>query len=333
MAFPFEKFVTMKKLLLLFLAIFIFSCNQKEDDISQKNSTGDVNSISIFIDDKLWIGEIGDSIRKKFATPVDGLSIEEPLFTINQYPLTAFDGQMSKGRNIIYIKKESRNEFDISENQYAVPQNIVRISGNKTALILDQLEKNAPNVIALMQRTEIEETQKAIRKSLLDLKSLDSKFKVSISVPKTFKKVLEKDKFIWLKKEIQSGNSSILVYEIPLHCIKRNEQAINHIVRMRDSIGRLYIHGTTENSQMVTEDSFSPYLQNITLDGKKGFQTKGNWELKNDTMSGPFANYSIIDEKNNRILVIEGFCYAPAAPQRDIMHELEAIIKTIKFLN
>lgn len=333
MAFPFEKFVTMKKLLLLFLAIFTFSCNQKEDDISQKNSTGDVNSISVFIDDKLWIGEIGDSIRKKFATPVDGLSIEEPLFTINQYPLTAFDGQMSKGRNIIYIKKESRNEFDISENQYAVPQNIVRISGNKTALILDQLEKNAPNVIALMQRTEIEETQKAIRKSLLDLKSLDSKFKVSINVPKTFKKVLEKDKFIWLKKEIQSGNSSILVYEIPLHCIKRNEQAINHIVRMRDSIGRLYIHGTTENSQMVTEDSFSPYLQNITLDGKKGFQTKGNWELKNDTMSGPFANYSIIDEKNNRILVIEGFCYAPAAPQRDIMHELEAIIKTIKFLN
>lgn len=322
----------MKKLLLLFLAILSFSCNKKEDDVSEKKSLGEANSISVFIDDKLWIGEIGDSIRKKFATPVDGLSVEEPLFTINQYPLQAFEGQMAKSRNVIYVKKESKNIFDVTENQYAVPQNLVRISGNTTAMILDHLEKNASNIIALMQQTEIEESQQGIKKSVLDTKFIEAKFKVSLSVPKTFKKVLEKDKFVWLKKEIQSGNSSILVYEIPLHCIKYDEHTITHIVRMRDSIGSLYIHGTTQNSQMVTEDSFSPYLQNITLDGKKGFQTKGNWELKNDTMAGPFINYSIIDEKHKRIIVIEGFCYAPSAPQRDIMHELESIIKTITFL-
>jgi len=332
LAFPFEKFVTMKKLLLIFLAILSFSCNQKKDTVSENKSIGEPNSISVFIDDKLWIGEIGDSIRKKFATPVDGLSLEEPLFTINQYPIHAFDGPMSKSRNIIYVKKESKNSFDISENQYSVPQNLVRISGNTTSVIVNHLEQNASDIIAMMQQTEVEESQKNIRKSLLDGKTIQAKFNVSIDVPKVFKKVLEKDKFVWLKKEIQSGNSSILVYEIPLHCIKRNEEAINHIVRMRDSIGSLYIHGTTENSQMVTEDSFSPYLQNTTLDGKKGFQTKGNWELKNGTMAGPFVNYSVIDEKNKRILVIEGFCYAPSAPQRDVMHELEAIIKTIKFL-
>ena len=322
----------MKKLLLLFLAIISFSCNQKEDDVSEKISLGDRNSISVFIDDKLWIGEIGDSIRKKFATPVDGLSVEEPLFTINQYPVQAFEGQMAKSRNVIYIKKESKNLFDISENQYAVPQNLVRISGNTTAMILGHLEKNAPNIIALIKQTETEESQKAIQKSVLDTKFIENKFKITLSVPKTFKKVLEKDKFVWLKKEIQSGNSSILIYEIPLHCIKHDDHAITHIVRMRDSIGGLYIRGTTENSQMVTEDSFSPYLQNIMLGGKKGYQTKGNWELKNDTMAGPFINYSIIDDKNKRIIVIEGFCYAPSAPQRDIMHELSSIIKTITFL-
>ena len=322
----------MKKLLLLFLAIISFSCNQKEDDVSEKISLGDRNSISVFIDDKLWIGEIGDSIRKKFATPVDGLSVEEPLFTINQYPVQAFEGQIAKSRNVIYIKKESKNLFDISENQYAVPQNLVRISGNTTAMILGHLEKNAPNIIALIKQTETEESQKAIQKSVLDTKFIENKFKITLSVPKTFKKVLEKDKFVWLKKEIQSGNSSILIYEIPLHCIKHDDHAITHIVRMRDSIGGLYIRGTTENSQMVTEDSFSPYLQNIMLGGKKGYQTKGNWELNNDTMAGPFINYSIIDDKNKRIIVIEGFCYAPSAPQRDIMHELSSIIKTITFL-
>lgn len=322
----------MKKLLLLFLATLAFSCNQKEEKISDKQSVGNTNSLSVFIDDKLWIGEIGDTIRKKFAAPVDGLPQEEPLFTINQYPLHAFEGALAKNRNILYIKKEARNVFDISENQYAVPQNIIRISGNSTAMIIDHLEKNASSIIALMQQTEVEVSQKAIQKSLMDTKKLKEKFNISLLVPKTFRAVLEKDKFVWLKKEIQSGNSSILIYEVPMYYIKKNDEAINNIVKIRDSIGGLYIHGTTENSQMVTEDSYAPYLLNITIDGLKTYQTKGNWELRNDTMSGPFINYSIIDEKNHRILIIEGFCYAPSTPQRDLMHELESIIKSIKIL-
>ncbi|MEZ0007455.1 hypothetical protein ABH942_002836 [Flavobacterium sp. 28YEA47A] len=323
----------MKKLLLLvILAAFSFSCTQKEVKNSDKQSIGNTNSLAVFIDDKLWIGEIGDTIRKKFAAPVDGLPQEEPLFTINQYPLHAFEGSLAKNRNILYIKKEARNDFDISENQYALPQNLIRISGNSTASIIDRLEKNAAEIIAKMQKTEIEVTQKETQKALMDGKKFKNKFNISLEVPKTYKAVLEKEKFLWLKKEIQSGNSSILIYQVPLHSIRKSDEAINSIVRARDSIGGLYIHGTTENSQMVTEDSYSPYLLNTTIGGLKAYQTKGNWELRNDTMSGPFINYSIIDPKNNRILVIEGFCYAPSTPQRDLIHELESIIKSISFL-
>jgi hypothetical protein len=63
------------------------------------------------------------------------------------------------------------------------------------------------------------------------------------------------------------------------------------------------------------------------------FETKGTWQLENDYMSGPFINYSILDKKNNRILVLEGFCYAPSKEKRDLMFELEAIIKSVKFEN
>jgi hypothetical protein len=47
-------------------------------------------------------------------------------------------------------------------------------------------------------------------------------------------------------------------------------------------------------------------------------------------MSGPFINYAIVDEKKNRVLILEGFCYAPFKGKRDFMLELEAIIKTLK---
>jgi hypothetical protein len=29
---------------------------------------------------------------------------------------------------------------------------------------------------------------------------------------------------------------------------------------------------------------------------------KGTWELRNDFMSGPFINYAILDEENDRVL-------------------------------
>jgi hypothetical protein len=39
-------------------------------------------------------------------------------------------------------------------------------------------------------------------------------------------------------------------------------------------------------------------------------------------MGGPFINYAA-DEKNNRILVMEGFCYAPSKQKHDFMFELK----------
>ncbi|NQY06084.1 MAG: DUF4837 family protein, partial [Flavobacteriaceae bacterium] len=46
---------------------------------------------------------------------------------------------------------------------------------------------------------------------------------------------------------------------------------------------------------------------------------------------GPYLNYIIEDKKNNRLLVIEGFTYAPRLEKRNYMFELEAILKSVKF--
>ena len=48
-------------------------------------------------------------------------------------------------------------------------------------------------------------------------------------------------------------------------------------------------------------------------------------------MSGPFINYWIEDEVNNRFLVAEGFVFAPSVEKRAYVFELEAIIQSISF--
>lgn len=317
--------------LLLFLTPIILSCSKKRDKSTEKTS-GKINTISVIIDDQLWNGEVGDSIRNKFASPVIGLPQEEPLFTINQYPVKLLEGFLNNNRNSIVIKKEAKTNFEIIENEYASPQNVIHISGKTTASILEQIEKNAPAIIKKIHQTEIEENQRIIDTSRINSKKIIRKFNIDLHIPKGYNYVLERKKFIWLKKEITSGNTSVLIYQIPFHSIKNGSKVINRIIKTRDSIGNLYIHGTIPKSQMITEDSYSPYLFHINIKGKETYETKGTWELKNDFMSGPFINYTIIDRANKRILVLEGFCYDPSKEKRDLMFELEAIIKSIEFL-
>ncbi|MDD2820157.1 MAG: DUF4837 family protein [Flavobacterium sp.] len=313
--------------LYLLFTLILFSCSKK-NDVLPRETSGKINTISVIIDDPLWNGEIGDSIRNKFASPVIGLPQEEPLFTINQYPVKLLEGFATDSRTIIVVKKAAKNSFEINKNQYASPQNVFHISGKTSAAIIDTIEKNAPKIVQMIKEMEIAETQKINKQSLINPKIITNKFHITLNIPSGYEYMLHKSKFIWLKKEIISGNMSLLIYQVPLHSIKKGDNEIASIVRMRDSIGK-YIHGTDPNTPMITEEGYAPYLFKIQLDGKPTYETKGTWELKNDFMAGPFINYAIVDKAYSRILVLEGFCYSPSKEKRDLMHELEAIIKSV----
>lgn len=323
----------MNKILFIFFSfsLLFFSCKKQEDHLPRK-ATGKINTISVIIDDQLWNGEVGEIVRNKFASPVIGLPEEEPLFTINQYPAKLMEGFMTDSRTIIVIKKENINQFVIKKNQYAIPQNVFHISGKTNDDILEIIEKNAPNIIQIIKETEITENQRITNLSLLNTKEITKAFQIEIKVPTGYINVLQNNNFIWLKKEIVSGNTSVLIYQVPLSSIKKGPNSITDIIKIRDSIGDLYIRGTELDSHMITEEGYAPYLVRTKINDKPAYETKGTWELKNDFMSGPFVNYAIEDIQHDRILVLEGFCYSPSKEERDLMHELESIIKSTTIL-
>lgn len=318
--------------ILLFVASLFISCKETNKEDLLKESSGKINHLSVIIENQLWNGEVGDSIRTIFAAPVDGLPQEEPLFTIKQYAPNLFEGFMTNSRNILVVLKKENNDFELVENEFAKPQNVAHITGSSVAEIVRLLEKHSPEIINKFKQTDIIENQRRISKSLLDDTKIKKNFKASLKLPTAYKYIIEEDKFFWIRKELPSGNASILIYEVPLNTIQKDTNTIANIIQMRDSIGQKHIEGTLPNTYMITEAAYSPYLFNIILNGKKTYETKGTWELKNDYMAGPFINYAIRDEKNNRYLVIEGFCYNPSLAKRDIMHELESILKSVKIL-
>lgn len=187
-------------------------------------------------------------------------------------------------------------------------------------------------MISRIHKNEIEALQQQMLAAPLNSRTITDKFQITLSVPATYSLAMEKPGFVWLKHDITSGSTSVLVYEVPFSSTSRDHYMAANIMRIRDSIGKLYIHGSVPDTYMVTENSYAPYLSTITICNRKVYETKGSWQLDQDFMMGPFINYTILDKPGNRVLVLEGFCYAPSKEKRDLMLELEAILKSVQFL-
>ena len=128
---------------------------------------------------------------------------------------------------------------------------------------------------------------------------------------------------------------NIIAYTMPSGSFENDSTLARDIVQMRDSIGKKYIPGPdipNKVTYMVTEKIFAPYVYLTRIKDRKAIEVRGTWEVMNYPMAGPFQTYIIDDPDRDRMLVIEGFTFAPATNKRDYMFELEAILKSIRFL-
>lgn len=313
----------------LVLMLSLLSCNKNPVELQE--STGDINHLTVLIEDALWKGEVGDFIRKKFAVSVEGLPQEEPVFNLVQHTDKSGDDFFCRNRNILIVEKTSENFFEIRNDDFALNQNVIYISGKNTPEILKIIEQKSDSIIKILKESEIIETQNHLELSKLDTEKIREKFGIDITVSSDYSYVLEDQNFLWLRKEIQNGNANLIIYTTPLFQSEERGQIIKQITQNRDSIGVKYIKSREdESASMATEQAYSPYFKQVMFSGRDAFETKGTWEIKSAFMSGPFINYTIVDKTSGKNLVLEGFSYSSSS-KRDIMHELEAIIKSVKF--
>jgi hypothetical protein len=315
----------------LFLLVSCNDTNKKEARILS-DSSGNLNNLSVVIDNDSWNSEIGETIRDIFAAPVDGLPQKEPLFNINQIPTSVFSDFATKNRIILKIEKSPTKALDFNNDTYAKPQKVVVVKGNSKTEIIEVLNENASKIITAFKDVELKERKRQISKSLSSDKAIRDSLGITIKFPSVYRIATAKNDFFWLRKDITTGTTNIMLYEIPLNSLTIDSTLVQQVIQIRDSIGKQYIPGPTEGTFMKTEEAYSPFFYTTILDGKPTFEMRATWDVKDAFMAGPFVTYLIRDDKNNRYLVAEGFAFAPSVNKRDYMFELEAIIKSIRFL-
>ena len=325
-----------KGLTIIALLLFFTSCKDAKDTFVLGSSVGKSNQLLVVTELKDWNGEIGTNLRKFLGEFVIGLPQPETTFSVSQIAPKGFGSMMNKYRNVLVVQTATTTTFRVKNDYYAKPQTIVYVTAKDKEGLAIQLEKHKKEIVKIFRDSDIKHVQGRFLKTKVD----DSKYKtlaklgISLTVPKSFRTVDDTGDFLWLRHHLMSGiakgdgTNNILVYAMPL-TEEFDLDVNNSVIKHRNIIGEKYIPGSREGMYMITEAAFTPQTRETTVDNKQAFETRGKWEVKDNFMAGPFLNYNIIDKKNNRIIVVEGFTYAPSVNKRDFIFELEAIAKSI----
>ncbi|QWX83652.1 DUF4837 family protein [Cellulophaga sp. HaHaR_3_176] len=324
---------TIKTLSICLLVLFS-ACKDGKETKYSPDSIGAINSLAVVMDNELWQGEVGDKVREYFAAPVVGLTMEEPLYTINYMPPSVFSGRIRHTRSVLYVTKDDTNTVMIKDDVYARPQKVAVIKGTNVQEIKKNIDEKAGEIIKAFKGLEITEAQKRFKRSLNKQQVLKEKFGITLDIPSAYRVSKQVDNFVWIDRQVPKGEMSIVVYAMPEDYFKSDSTFVRDIITMRDSIGAEYIPGSDvagKKNHMVSEPNLSPHVFPTEIDGKKAAEVRGLWEMSDYPMGGSYITYIINDKENKRKLVVEGFIFAPATQKRDNMFELEAIIKTAKF--
>ena len=316
----------MKKAI-FFTAIILLGC--QNDSKIVLASSGNLNEVSVVIENDLWEGAVGKELKTTFSKPIYGLPQQEKQFILRQMPPAVFSGFATKSRAIIKIESNKKKGINVASNKYASPQKIIVISGANANQIIQQIRSNTKEIVSILRNSEIREKKRRIKKSLSSSFSLKKVFNITLDYPSIYREASVLENFVWLRKDTKSGSVNLSIFEAPLTRDKLNMQKV---ISVRDSVAKIRIPGPIPGTYMTTDPEYKAVSKLITINKKIGMETRGLWEVKQQFMGGPFINFSVVDSINRRILYFDGFVYSPGTAKAGYIFELEAIIKSLKIL-
>jgi hypothetical protein len=325
----------LKKIILLLIAFCLLSCfeNEKEKkELVAKNPYLNQNSVTVLIPISLWNGKVGEKIREKFAAPIAGLHDCESVFTLLPIHTNYFPSNAKLSRNILIISSSFKTQTSHIKNKYSENQNIFTLQGKNEDILLKQLQSSSKEIMNTFYNSEL---NLLLAKNKINTKlqvQIKKKFLVDIQIPADYQKGLQGENFLWLRKDVGSGNNNLLIYTASFSALYNKNALVTNSLFIRNQVSKIYVLGKTDGSYMITEQAYYPSFYTTEIQNNLAYEMRGSWEFYKDFMTGPYINFAIRDNKRKRFIIIDGFAFNPIHTKKELLFEMEAIIKSTKIL-
>lgn len=326
-----------KHLLLLVsvIAMLSMSCKHTKKAM-QPGIAGPAYEIMSVMSRERWQSNVGDSIKKVFMQDMNVLPQAEPLFNMINIPLSYFDRERKTHRNVLHVvisKKVKEPKVIYKKDAWARHQMYVKMLAPNEDAFYELLRKEEGKLLSLYLRAELDRQQAYYRKNPVAsiYSRLNKKFGYNMSVPKGYNLNVDTTSFVWISAETLRNSKGIISYNYPYTAEEQFD--VENLIKKRNTYLRNYIPGPTQGSYMTTDTNIPYEVKHYEFNGNYAVEIRGLWKVENDFMGGPFVNLSILDTKNNRIVCVDGYVYAPQENKRNYMRQVEAVMHTLDFYN
>lgn len=323
----------MKKILLfLFSAILLTGCDNSDNSF-KRSAVGNPYEVLVVCTQEFWDSPAGRALENVLDTDIPGLPQSERSFRISR---TEQLSNLTKPfRNIININIDkqyySRTMFKYSKDVFAKPQVVLTIQSPSRDEFEQYVNDNAQVIVDFLTSVEMNRQIDNLKQkhNVSAMNTVKEMFGCELMIPVEMSGEKRGENFVWLS-DFNSVNPEILsfvMYSYPYTSV--DNFSLENYIQKRDSVMKKNMPGGKPGQYIQTEKEYIDITETSYKDRYLQI-TRGLWYMENDMMGGPYVSHSVVDETNNRVIVVEAFVYAAGQKKGKFMRKLEASLYTLK---
>ncbi len=326
----------MKNILFVIAILIVVACDNGGKTNNRRTYSNKTTSSApyelLVVANKEWLKTPpGMTLTDVVTSEIPGLPQVEPSFRMTAINPASFNNTFKVYANIITAevnKKYTTPELKIVRDIYARPQIIMTIYAPDNASFVKLINDNKENILAVFTDAELAREREYLKRvhSGKVLAQAKKQFGCTIYAPKDISAIKTGKDFFWASSDGRDNKLNVCIYSYPY--TSTETFTLEYFLQKRDSFMMENIRGAHENQYMST-DHRAVMSRNMEFDGRFVQEVRGLWQMENDMMGGPFVSYAQVDTVNNRVIVTEGFVYAPEKNKREFIREMEAAVQTL----
>ena len=325
---------------------------------TKPTALGKTSELVVICDQSMWDSAVGDSLIYYYESPYPIMPQPEPMFDVRHFTSEELNADALRKELRTYPiignlsdedspttrmisedlgpEKMRRAAEDpgyftsVGQDKWARGQLVMYLFGTSADDIIEKLIRSFPTIAARINQHDKVQVNAA---TYLDGESVplstrvSEKFGINIKVPGDFKLAIDRENFLWLRKDTRELTSSIAIRAFEY--TDKSQLELEGLINMRDRLGIL-VQGASVGSFMRTNATDLPvYTYQKQLGSRNTIESRGIWEMTEDFLGGPFVNYAIVD--GDRILMIDCFVFAPGSTKRKYVKQLEHVVMSLEF--
>ncbi|TLX70841.1 DUF4837 family protein [Labilibacter sediminis] len=322
------------KVFVLTLFIYLYGCDMHQSN-SKGRAIGAPGELLLVMDNDLQNSEVKSLLVDFARDEFPCIPQPEPTFKMTTITPTAFEGHFKAYRNIIIVNQNKSGENDIQyqKDVWASHQQVLKVTIDEVHAFASLFSNNRNKIFDFLYYGDIKSMQKANLNGA-DAATKDfikSRYGINMVLPRGYRLVKDTLNFSWFRFDKLETIQSVVLHSFDMPDV----ESLNctDLVALRDSVCKTYIPGPYAKSYMVTEKALPVLIKTLKINNTEVIEIRGLWKVNGYFMGGPFVDYFIKDEKQNKLIMIEGFVYAPKKQNKAYyVRQIESILHSMDYL-